>query len=79
MSDRHNRHIGSDFDDFLKEEGLLFEVKEAAIERLIDRIENQEDISIALQILTELQNSGERPQQAGWLFWDDVKDEWDEE
>ncbi|MGK7928460.1 MAG: hypothetical protein AB4290_25005 [Spirulina sp.] len=76
MSDRY---IGSDFDDFLQEEGLLSEVKATAIERLIDRIENREDMSILHQILTELQNAGGRPQQAGWLSWDEVKDKWEEE
>ncbi len=31
----NNKHIGSNFDDFLKEEGLLEEVTTAAIKRVI--------------------------------------------
>jgi DNA-binding Xre family transcriptional regulator len=30
-----NRHLGSDFDDFLKEEGTLAEVEAAAVKRVI--------------------------------------------
>jgi|GEM_PF-6116497 len=30
-----NQHIGSDFDDFLEEEGILSEVEAAAIKRVI--------------------------------------------
>lgn len=30
-----NKHIGSDFDDFLREEGILAEVEAAAIKRVI--------------------------------------------
>lgn len=30
-----NKHIGSDFDDFLREEGILEEVEAAAIKRVI--------------------------------------------
>lgn len=135
MSDRY---IGSDFDDFLKEEGLLSEVEKTAKERvkerknssdrnsilrytetsdikrktmtdvletlnsvqfvvdssgkptgallsisawemLLDWIEEQEDMSIVRQALTELKNAGGRPEQAKWLSWDAVRDEWDEE
>ena len=135
MSDRH---IGSNFDNFLKAEGLLFEVENTAKERsdrkknsgalnsasgytetsdtkiktmtdvldtlqsvqfvvdsggkptgalldidawekLLDWIEEQEDMAIARQALTELQNAGGRPKQAKWLSWDAVRDEWDEE
>ncbi len=31
----NNKHIGSDFDDFLREEQLLEEVEEAAIKKVI--------------------------------------------
>lgn len=30
-----NRHLGSDFDDFLREEGLLAEAEAAAVKRVI--------------------------------------------
>jgi len=30
-----NRHLGRDFDDFLKEEGILAEVEPAAVKRVI--------------------------------------------
>ena len=30
-----NRHIGSNFDDFLKDEGLLAEVEAAAVKRVV--------------------------------------------
>jgi antitoxin HicB len=30
-----NKHIGSDFDDFLREEGVLAEVEVAALKRVI--------------------------------------------
>lgn len=32
---KKNKHTGSDFDDFLKEEGILEEVEAAAIKRVI--------------------------------------------
>ena len=34
MSEKH-KHVGSDFDDFLKEDGLLEEVEAVAIKRVI--------------------------------------------
>jgi len=35
MSTKQNKHLGSDFDDFLKEEAILEEVSAAAIKRVI--------------------------------------------
>ena len=32
---KQNRHLGADFDDFLKEEGLLADVEAVAIKRVI--------------------------------------------
>ena len=32
---KRNRHLGADFDDFLKEEGLLADVEAVAIKRVI--------------------------------------------
>lgn len=32
---KRNRHIGSDFDDFLREEGLLEEVQATAVKRVL--------------------------------------------
>ena len=49
----------------------------AAWETLIDWIENIIDTKIARQALAELQAAGGRPQQAGWLAWDDISEEWD--
>jgi hypothetical protein len=46
---------------------------------LITWIEDVTDAQIAAQALTQLQVAGGRPQQAGWLAWDDIRDEWDDE
>ena len=37
------------------------------------------DIKVASQALAELHTSGERPEQAGWLAWDEIREEWSEE
>lgn len=50
-----------------------------AWETLIDWIENIIDTKIATQALAELQVAGGRPQQASWLAWDDISEEWDDE
>lgn len=46
---------------------------------LINWIEDVADIKVASQALAELHTSGERPEQAGWLAWDEIREEWSEE
>ena len=48
-------------------------------EALINWIEDITDLKIAAQALTELEVAGGRPQQAGWLAWDDIREEWSDE
>ncbi len=50
-----------------------------AWQTLIDWIENIADAKIAAQALTELEATGGRPHQAGWLDWDQIREEWDVE
>jgi len=47
-----------------------------AWEAIVNWIEDVADIRIASQVLPELQAAGGRPQQAGWLAWDDIREEW---
>jgi len=51
----------------------------AAWETLIDWIEAVVDVTVAGQALAELSAAGGRPQQAGWLAWDELRDAWAEE
>ena len=51
----------------------------AAWETLISWIETLTDTKIAMQALTELEQAGGRPEQAGWLAWDDLSEEWGDE
>jgi len=46
---------------------------------LLNWFEDVVDIKIATQGLTELEMAGGRPQQAGWLEWDDISEEWSDE
>ncbi len=48
-------------------------------EALLNWIENITDTKIAAQGLTELEAAGGRPQQAGWLDWDEINEEWYDE
>ena len=50
-----------------------------AWETLINWIENMIDTKIATQALAELQTAGGRPQQAGWLEWDKIRKNWDDD
>lgn len=50
-----------------------------AWELLSEWVETVTDSKIALQSLTELQTAGGRPEQAGWLLWDQIRDAWDDE
>ena len=45
-------------------------------EALLNWIEDITDIKIATHGLTELEMTGGRPQQAGWLDWDEISEEW---
>lgn len=45
-------------------------------ETLINWIETVTDTRIASQILTELKQAGGRPEQAGWLDWNEINEEW---
>lgn len=47
-----------------------------AWEALVNWIEDAIDVKIAIQALSELHKAGGRPKQAGWLAWDDVREEW---
>lgn len=48
-------------------------------EQIINWIETNIDIKIATQAMQALENAGGRPKQAGWLAWDDIREEWDDE
>ncbi len=50
-----------------------------AWELLSEWIETVTDRKIALDSMSELEAAGGRPERAGWLSWDEVRDFWDEE
>ena len=50
-----------------------------AWETLVDLIEDATDIGVVSQALRELQAAGGRPQQAGWLDWNDIREDWCDE
>ncbi len=56
--------------------GVLLGIE--AWESLVDWMENAIDIRVAAKALTELQASG-GPQKAGWLAWEDVREDWGDE
>lgn len=60
-----------------KRTGALLSI--AAWEALLDWIENQQDAAIIQQAITELKAAGGRPEKAGWLAWEAVKDDWDKD
>jgi hypothetical protein len=45
-------------------------------EALMNWIETITDLNISIQALNELQQAGGRPEQAGWLAWDEISEEW---
>ena len=51
----------------------------ASWESLIAWIEDLTDVQIATRGLEVLAQAGGRPEQAGWLNWDDICEEWDDE
>lgn len=46
---------------------------------LLDWIEDLVDAQGAAEALTALQAAGGRPQEAGWLAWDAIREEWGDE
>jgi hypothetical protein len=48
-------------------------------EALLNWIEDMTDIKIVTQGLIELEAAGGHPQQAGWLDWDEISEEWSDE
>lgn len=45
---------------------------------LIRRIEDITDTRISLEKIRELEAAGGRPENAGWLAWENIREEWDE-
>lgn len=43
---------------------------------LVDWIEDLIDVKIATEALSEIEVAGGRPQQAGWLAWEEISKEW---
>ena len=60
-----------------KRNAVLLDIQ--AWEKLITWIEDITDIKISFRAFSELQEAGGRPQQAGWLAWDDISEEWENE
>lgn len=48
-------------------------------EILLNWVEDMIDTKIATQSLTELNMAGGRPQQSGWLDWDEISEEWQDD
>lgn len=44
-------------------------------ESIIEWIETLEDLQVFRQTTAELEAAGNDPEQAGWLHWDDIRDE----
>ncbi len=44
-------------------------------ESIVDWIETLEDLQVFRQATAELEAAGNDPEQAGWLRWDDIRDE----
>lgn len=57
--------------------GVLLDIQ--SWEALIDWIEIISDTKIATQALAQLEAGGGRPQQAGWLDWNDISEAWSDE
>lgn len=50
-----------------------------AWQSLMDWLELIADTAVAAQALAELRAAGGRPEQAGWLPWEDLRNTWDQE
>lgn len=46
-----------------------------AWETLIEWLETQEDVAIAHHFLSQLKMAGRAPEKAGWLRWEDIREE----
>ncbi len=44
-------------------------------ETLVEWLEDLEDLHAARRALADLKEHGDDPERAGWLRWDDVKDQ----
>jgi hypothetical protein len=64
-------------DDKGQRTAVLLDIR--AWEMLIKWIETVTDTKIVAQALNELQQAGGRPEQAGWLVWDEISEEWGDE
>ena len=64
-------------DDEGKRTAVLLDIQTWEI--LVDWIERVTDTKFAVEAITELQLAGGRPEQAGWLAWDDISEAWDGE
>jgi hypothetical protein len=64
-------------DDKGQRTAVLLDIR--AWERLIQWIETVTDTKIAVQALQELQQAGGRPEQAGWLAWEEIREVWGDE
>ncbi|MFQ5629375.1 MAG: hypothetical protein ACE5I1_11490 [bacterium] len=63
-------------DDNGKKSAVLLDIQNWEV--ILDWIENISDTKIAMNALKELKDAGGRPQAAGWLDWQDVREEWGE-
>lgn len=61
---------------YVETEGRRFAVVPAeAWEAMIEWLEDLEDIDLARRALTELRKAGGDYERAGWLRWEDVREE----
>lgn len=58
-----------------KRTAVLMDIQ--AWDQLIEWLETVIDTKIATQALAELESAGGRPERAGWLAWDEVREDWD--
>lgn len=61
-------------DDKGQRTAVLLDIR--AWEMLIKWIETVTDTKVAAQALQELHLAGGRPEQAGWLAWEDIREAW---
>lgn len=64
-------------DDKGQRTAVLLDIR--AWEMLIKWIETVTDTKITVQALQELHSAGGRPEQAGWLAWEDIREAWSDE
>jgi hypothetical protein len=64
-------------DDKGQRTAVLLDIR--AWEMLIKWIETVTDTKIAVQALQELHQAGGRPEQAGWLAWEEIREAWGDE